>query len=57
MTDQQYVHPAFPQPDDPSVVIWRYVDASKFEWLVNCGRLFMPAPIGLGTRSKALPRR
>jgi hypothetical protein len=48
MTDQHHVHPAFPQPDDPSAVIWRYLDASKFEWLVNCKRLFMPSADRLG---------
>jgi hypothetical protein len=48
MTDQQLAHPAFAQPDDPSAVIWRYVDASKFGWLANCGRLFMPSADRLG---------
>jgi hypothetical protein len=48
MTEQPYIHPAFPQPDDPSAVIWRYMDASKFEWLVDCARLFMPNADRLG---------
>jgi hypothetical protein len=48
MADQPYIHPAFPQPDAPSIVIWRYMDASKFEWLVNWGRLFMPSADRLG---------
>ncbi len=48
MTGQPYIHPAFPEPDDPSAVIWRYMDAPKFEWLVNCGRLFMPSADRLG---------
>jgi hypothetical protein len=48
MTDQPYVHPAFPQPNDPSIVIWRYMDAPKFEWLINCGRLFMASADRLG---------
>src|SRR6516165_4771459 len=48
MTEQQYIHPAFPQPPDPSVAIWRYMDASKFTWLVANGRLFMPRADRLG---------
>ena len=41
-------HPAFPQPDDLAARIWRYMDREKFEWLVNEGRLFMPAAGELG---------
>jgi hypothetical protein len=42
------VHPSFPQPDDPSQAIWRYMDASKFDWLLNEQRLFMPTADNLG---------
>ena len=47
MTDQQYIHPAFPQPD-PTVTLWRYMDASRFRWLAEHGRLFMPSADRLG---------
>lgn len=40
--DTSYNHPAFPQPNDTSVSLWRYMDFDKFEWLVNNGRLLMP---------------
>jgi len=39
---QPYIHPAFPQPDDPSIILWRYMNVEKFKWLVDCGRLLMP---------------
>ncbi|MEP6786770.1 MAG: hypothetical protein ABI898_13685 [Sphingomonadales bacterium] len=42
MIDQPYDHPSFPQPDEHSRVIWRYMDSDKFEWLLEHGRLFMP---------------
>ncbi len=41
-------HPSFPQPDDPSQVIWRYMDSDKFEWLLEHERLFMPTADNLG---------
>ena len=43
LTGDPYRHPAFPQPSDPSVTIWRYMDAWKFEWLVANERLLMPS--------------
>lgn len=46
--DDQYQHPAFPQPDDLNVNLWRYLDVEKFDWLVSCGRLFMPTADRLG---------
>jgi hypothetical protein len=39
--EQPYTHPAFPQPDDTSITIWRYMNFDKFEWLVNNRRLYM----------------
>lgn len=40
-------HPAFPQPDNnPS--IWRYLDLSKFEWMLENQRLFFPMAENLG---------
>jgi hypothetical protein len=41
-------HPAFPQPANPDAAIWRYLTRSKFEWMVNEGRLFMPSAAHLG---------
>lgn len=45
---EHYVHPAFPKPADPSVTLWRYMDAVKFDWLVAHERLFMPSADRLG---------
>jgi len=47
MSDE-YQHPAFPPPPHPDVVLWRYLDFEKFEWLVSCRRLFMPSAQFLG---------
>jgi len=41
-------HPAFPQPEDDTVVLWRYMDVQKFRWLVENSRLFMPSVVRLG---------
>lgn len=42
MDDQpQLQHPAFPQPVDPHVVIWRYMSFEKFADLVKQRRLYM----------------
>jgi hypothetical protein len=48
MTTEIYQHPAFPQPDDPQAVLWRYLDFDKFTWLVTERRLLMPAAEQLG---------
>lgn len=48
MIDQADIHPSFPQPDDYSQVIWRYMDSDKFEWMLENGRLFMPTADNLG---------
>jgi hypothetical protein len=48
MTPETYQHPAFPQPDDPQAVLWRYLDFEKFAWFVTERRLFMPAAERLG---------
>lgn len=48
MIDEKYVHPAFPQPQDQTTSLWRYMDAPKFEWLVENQRLFMPSAAHLG---------
>jgi hypothetical protein len=36
-----YRHPSFPQPENPLISIWRYMDFFKFEWMVKNNRLFM----------------
>ena len=41
-------HPAFPEPEDKETLLWRYQDFSKFEWLANEKRLFMPNAASLG---------
>jgi len=41
-------HPAFPQPEDKDVRLWRYLNFSKFEWLACEKRLFMPNAAHLG---------
>lgn len=43
-----YNHPAFPKPADTSVILWRYMDDNKFEWLVKWRRIFMPSADRLG---------
>jgi hypothetical protein len=34
-------HPAFPQPADPTAVIWRYISLDKFADIVENRRLYM----------------
>lgn len=46
MTEEH--HPAFPQPNDLEIDVWRYLDLEKFEWLVENERLFMPVTEELG---------
>lgn len=48
LTGHPYHHPAIPQPSDPGITIWRYMDAWKFEWLVTNKRLLMPIASHLG---------
>lgn len=45
---EQVHHPAFPQPTSTEARFWRYLTASKFKWLVNESRLFMPSAAHLG---------
>lgn len=33
-------HPAFPQPDNPGVKVWRYMDLSKLVWLLTRKELY-----------------
>ncbi|MDD2337729.1 MAG: hypothetical protein PHD01_14295 [Geobacteraceae bacterium] len=46
--EESYIHPAFPQPKDNTISLWRYMDFDKFEWLVKNSRLFMPCADRLG---------
>ena len=48
MSEQPYQHPAFPQPDDPHAVIWRYMDLAKFTDLVSRRHLYMARADRLG---------
>jgi hypothetical protein len=41
MTEQIQYHPAFPQPSDPSVLAWRYMDLSKLESLLSKRELYL----------------
>ncbi|WP_445175643.1 DUF2971 domain-containing protein [Microcoleus sp.] len=34
-------HPCFPQPEDGSVCIWRYLDLAKFIWLLEKQQLYL----------------
>ena len=47
--NEEIEHPAFPQPKDQKVSLWRYLDFVKFEWLVDNNRLFFPITEYLGT--------
>lgn len=47
MSDE-YQHPAFPPPSHPEVLLWRYLDFEKFDWLASNRRLFMPSAQLLG---------
>ncbi len=44
----EYQHPAFPPPPHQDVILWRYMDFNKFNWLVMNQRLFMPSAQFLG---------
>src|SRR6266481_9724072 len=48
MTKQHHNHPAFPQPGDSRIILWRYMEVDKFKWLLHCNRLFMPSADQLG---------
>lgn len=41
-------HPSFPQPESPSVSLWRYMDFPRFEWMAENERLFIPTADNLG---------
>ena len=47
-------HPCFPQPADGSVRVWRYLDLTKFIWLLENQKLYMSPWIYWMTRMKAL---
>lgn len=48
MTKASVDHPAFPQPADDSILLWRYLDDFKFLWLAKHERLYMPPVEKLG---------
>ena len=33
-------HESFPQPEDLSISIWRYMDLDKFAWMLQRGALY-----------------
>jgi hypothetical protein len=33
-------HPSFPQPEDTGVSVWRYIDLSKFVWMLQRKALY-----------------
>jgi hypothetical protein len=41
-------HPAFPQPANPHIRIWRYIDMTKFRSLVTTKRLYLARANMLG---------
>lgn len=41
-------HPAFPQPEDLDINLWRYMDLFKFQWLLENSRLYFPGVNELG---------
>lgn len=41
-------HPAFPEPEDKNIRLWRYLDIYKFEWLAGEKRIYMPNADHLG---------
>jgi len=42
MTNPKH-HYCFPQPEDRSTLLWRYLDLSKFAWLIQNESLYLPA--------------
>jgi hypothetical protein len=45
---KSYQHPAFPQPQEPAALLWRYMHKDRFTWLVEHGRVFMASADRLG---------
>src|SRR5467141_2330045 len=45
---EQVHHPAFPQPANLHVSMWRFLSRHKFEWMITEARLFMPTAAHLG---------
>src|SRR6267154_5448151 len=39
--NEEYEHPAFPQPADRNATIWRYQEFDRFKSLVETGWLYM----------------
>ena len=38
--ESRLTHPCFPQPNDPAVSVWRYMDLSKLAWLLTKKKLY-----------------
>ena len=39
--ESRLLHPCFPQPNDREVKVWRYMDLSKFLWLISQKKLYL----------------
>lgn len=39
--DNRLCHPCFPQPEDATTKVWRYMDLPKFIWLLKRSQLYM----------------
>ena len=55
MNDDELDHPAFPQPADRDVSLWRYMPADRFRSLVSTGRLNMVCAEKLGEPREDAP--
>ena len=42
------IHPSFPAPTDPNISLWRYMDLSKFVWMLQHRALYYCRLDGLG---------
>ena len=40
-SDEKLNHPCFPQPMDPTISVWRYMDLAKFIWLLDRRMLYL----------------
>lgn len=47
MTESDF-HPSFLPPDNPDTSLWRYMDAQKFDWLLEHRRLYLSSADQLG---------
>ena len=48
ITKEKLSHECFPQPVDTNILVWRYLDLSKFIWLLNKKKLYLSRLDSLG---------